>query len=401
MSRLMLLGGIFMIAGLWGCSSPSRGWGSPGLLTEADWPPRLTKGLRYLAANVPGVLSCPSDVEAGTPVRVVRAAAYGLGVVLELDDADGEETSSSVQETELVFVSFSPLGRDEQRLEDRPGGLRGRIAPEDLWEGVCWHLYEPRDVSACGLVVHLGGNKYVRRALLADGWAVLSAANTGRCLRRRANPVSFEVERGERVNEVAAEIAEIFDDELADWPYSLEAVLQYLRDWRPDLRQTPSAIMGFSIGALGLPAVVARLPDRFGAAVLVAGGANLLEVSHRTTKTDSGLELSWAGAPPRQEDWQELYAAYLGRARLDPYHTAAALAGMPVLVYHGHYDRVVPADTGELLFGRLNEAQRYAFPVGHQHLLRVVMRLQAGHVVEWMKAALASSPDGRGKTPLP
>jgi predicted esterase len=169
-------------------------------------------------------------------------------------------------------------------------------------------------------------------------------------------------------------------------------VLQYLAQHQPEIRQAPAAIMGFSIGAIALPAVVARMPERFGAAVIVAGGANLLEISQRTAKTDSGIELEWIGTQPLQADWQTLYAAYLAHVRLDPYHTAAALNGMPVSIYHGSFDRVVPASTGDLLFARLGEVQRHVFPVGHQHLLRVVMRLQADQVARWTEAALATPP---------
>ena len=150
--------------------------------------------------------------------------------------------------------------------------------------------------------------------------------------------------------------------------------------------------MGFSIGAIALPVVAARMPDRFQAAVLVAGGANLLEISHRTDKPDSGITLNWLDVQPREEDWHALYEAYLAQARLDPYHTAAALTGIPLLVYHGSFDRVVPASTGELLFARLGAAERHVFPVGHKHLLRVVMRLQAEPIAQWTEAALTALP---------
>jgi len=156
------------------------------------------------------------------------------------------------------------------------------------------------------------------------------------------------------------------------------------------------AVMGFSIGALGLPAVVARLPERFQAAVVVAGGANLLRISQCTSKADSGIRLNWVGAKPTREDWQRLYVAYLERSKLDPYHTAAALADMPVLVYHAHFDRVVPAATGALLHARLGKPRRFAYPLGHRHLLRVAIRLEADRIARWTETALsrqAAKPD--------
>jgi len=247
--------------------------------------------------------------------------------------------------------------------------------------------------------VHLGGNKYVRRALLARGWAVLSSSTTGRYSQRRASPQTFQIERGEGLPQVAAQLAATIDDELADWPYALEAVLAYLGEHRPDIPQRPLAIMGFSIGALGLPAVVARMPERFQAAVLVAGGANLLEVARRSHKRDRGFELKWTGPKPVEQEWQQLYAAYLQHTKLDPYHTAAALRKMPVLVCHACFDQVVPAATGELLHARLGKPQRFVYPVGHRLLLRVVMRLEAGRIVEWTEAALTKRPSPRAEDP--
>ena len=407
-----LVAGILVTVGLAGCTSPRRDSGHPGLLADADWPPRITAGLEQLAANTPYVLG-PGQFEPGQrgepqprpesderPAWITRSALYGRGIVLELKYAKRAELPELSDDTELAFVSFSPVTRCGGRVDSQRVRVPEKLTWDDLRTSVHWHLYEPQEGAARGLIVHLGGSKYVRRALLADGWVVLSASNTGRCLQRRANPISFEIERGEKLKQAATQIATVFDDELADWPYSLEAVLQYLADHRPDVRQTPAAIMGFSIGALALPAVVARLPDDFGAAVLVAGGANLLEISHRTSKPDSGIVLRWVGDPPRQEDWQELYAAYVEHARLDPYHTAAALTSMPVLIYHGHYDQVVPAATGEMLFARLGEAQRYAFPVGHRQMLRLVMLVQAGRIAEWTQAALATPPRA-GEKALP
>lgn len=395
----LLVGGLIAVAFSNGCATQARRGGSASLVAEADWPPRITVGLERLAADVPDVLLSEREEESGTPIRVVRCVAYGLGIVLELDSDKPDESVGSTRETELVFISFSPLTRAGERLDRRRTRLPKRITFDDPRAGVPWHLYEPKDGSARGLIVHLGGNKYVGRALLKRGWAVLSASSTGRFLQRRQDPITFEIERGEHLIETAGQIALVFDDELADWPYSLEAVLQYLAEHRTDIPQTPTAVMGFSIGAIALPAVAARMPDRFQAAVLVAGGANLLEIARRTHKPDIGIKLEWVGDEPRPEDWRQLYAAYLEQVRLDPYHTVAALTEMPVLMYHAAYDQVVPGAMGELLFARMGDVERLVFPVGHKHLLRVVMRLQAERIVEWTETALSEPP--RTSEPIP
>jgi alpha-beta hydrolase superfamily lysophospholipase len=394
------------IAGmLTGCAAQSAGVASAQPTAYAGWPARITTGLDQLAADTPHVLrpdpfGSARSGEAGpdaeseeSAARVVRAAACGLGIVLELQHIKPDDGPHRPDERELVFISFSPLVRDGSGL-DQPVRLPAEITPDDVHAGVPWHLYEPRKQLPRGLVVHLGGNKYVRRALLKDGWAVLSSPGTGGYLRWRESPRVFEIERGERLNETVAQLAAVIDDELADWAYSLEAVFEYLAAQRPDIPQQPLVIMGFSIGALGLPAVVARMPDRFQAAVIVAGGADLIEIARRSKKANPGIRLEWRGDQPAQEDWQALNAAYLERVKLDPYHTAAAVAEIPVLVCHAHFDQVVPAATGELLHTRLGKPQRFVFPVGHRHLLRIVMRLQAGRIVQWIEAAV-SEPSAR------
>jgi predicted esterase len=382
-------GALLALAGLGGCVSRSPGPGSPGALAEADWPARITTGLDRLVAGVPSALRVPQDAGTASLVHVSRSESCGLGIVLELANPASEPSADSVPGLEFVFLSFSPLAADAEPGDQLPRAITG----DDLRAGVHWHLYEPDDQAPRGLIVHLGGNKYVRRVLLRRGWAVLNAPSTGRHVLRRANPIPFEVEPGERLDQAAVQIAALFDDELADWPYSLEAVLQYLAKHHPGVPQKPTAVMGFSIGAIALPAVVARMPDRFEAVVLVAGGANLLEISCRTSKTDSGIDVTWPERQPRVQDWETLYAAYLARAKLDPYHSAAALSGMPLLIYHAGFDRVVPASTGELLFARAGAAERHVFPVGHKHLLRIVMRLQAEQIVRWTEAALAAAQD--------
>lgn len=406
--RLWRLGLLLSSAGLTGlligCAGHSRTTRSTGLIAEADWPTRITAGLEQLATRLPRVLGhdqldASDSGEAGrdtesaqAAVSVIRAVALGLGVVLELGPTGSDDTPPPEDETELAFVSFSPLARDGDRSDPESARLPAKITLRHVRDGVRWHLYESHRSPPRGLVVHLGGNKYVRRALRKRGWAVLSSSSTGRYLQRRESPQVFEIDGSDDLENVAARLATIFDDELADWPYSLEAVLEYIAVHRPDIPQEPLVVMGFSIGALGLPAVFARMPDRFEAAVVVAGGANLLEIAHRSRKANRGIELRWSGAEPTGNECERLYAAYLERVKLDPYHTAAALTEMPVLLYQARYDRVVPAATGESLYLRLGKPERLVFPVGHGQLLRVVMRLQAKRIVDWMEAALSGTP---------
>ena len=252
-----------------GCAAQQRAAPPASRVVRVAWPPRITAGLKQLATNTPHVFEldqvAPSrssargaQAEHSRPaVDVVRSIPSGLGIVLELRQPDGQGDPLPTKDIDLAFVSFSPLAEQahaSQTESDRPTEsaatsarrLPERITPRDLRAGVTWHLYMPSKPPPRGLVVHLGGNKYVRRALLKRGWAVLNSAGTGRFFQHRTSPLI--IEPGNDLDDVAARIASRFDDELADWPYSLEAVLEYLGKYHPEVPQKPAVVMGFSIG---------------------------------------------------------------------------------------------------------------------------------------------------------
>lgn len=377
-----------------GCVTPT-GSAQAAPPAQIHWPARITAGLAELAARTPGVIEL---ADAGPTVgrkgdsarpretlRITRRTVCGCGIVLAVERLSTSARAAGEQPDEFVFVSF-PAGEAESTDVTLPA----RISADDIRRGVRWQLYEPRRRPARGLVVHLGGNKYVRNALLRHGWAVLHSPAPGRFLLRRQQPQVLTITPQTDLETLAARIAAAFDDELADWPYALEAVLSAVAEARPDLPQRPLVLMGFSIGALGLPAVAARLATRCDAAVVVAGGANLLEISQRTSKAERGLELRWPPGRPTAEDWQRLLSAYLAHSTLDPYHTAPAAAALPLLVYQGYFDQVVPTANGELLYARLGRPRRIVYPFGHRQLLRWAMRLEAGRIVEWVEQTVGA-----------
>jgi pimeloyl-ACP methyl ester carboxylesterase len=244
---------------------------------------------------------------------------------------------------------------------------------------------------ARGIVLHLSSlagfdyEKPVIDALCHDGWLVVQIdAST---VRRQENPV--RVERGGDVREAAAELAEMIDNRVAEIGYAAEAVLDYLHDTRPELGDRPVMIAGYSAGALVGPAVGALLHDRIEGVVLVGGGANLLNIARRSSLTNGGIAVRWVGPPERadvdasDEDWARLEDAYLSASKLDPNNTAPYLADKPVLVLHGIFDDIVPADTGELLYERLGRPERFVYTLGHRGLF---WRLpaQAGLIRRWI-----------------
>ena len=186
-----------------------------------------------------------------------------------------------------------------------------------------------------------------------------------------------------------------------------EAILDALHTLYPATRTVPTVVVGFSAGALSAPAVVAKMRDKVSAAVLIGGAANLVEVGARSTFYDGGITLETRplkpGEPtsnrdrpnrPSRELVRQLGSRYLELSKLDPYHTAAALRGMPVLQVHAIWDTWVPADLGELLEDRLGRPDQLWHTGGHG-MLFYFLPSQAGWISEWIERAVAAPQAGR------
>ncbi len=214
--------------------------------------------------------------------------------------------------------------------------------------------------------------------------------------RRRAMPEGIEVARledsiadlrrpplmlrtPEDADRSGAIAARAIDQVLAQNAYAAEAALLALHQVHPSTRELPLTIVAFSAGALSAPAAAARLRDRLACAVLIGGGANLMQIATESTLTDGGIRLTDREglvdprSTPRDArtrrpdpDLRRLFLdRYLAHSRLDPYHTAAVLNGVPVLQFHAIWDTWVPAASGELLTQRLGDPQRLLMPGGH------------------------------------
>src|SRR5262249_9522724 len=142
-------------------------------------------------------------------------------------------------------------------------------------------------------------------------------------------------------------------------------ILEYLQEHQTDIPQERILIFGFSAGALAAPTIAARLHDRVSAMILVCGGANLLDITLRSTARRSAVQITIAGRPLSGAHTRALAAQSLARVRLDPWHTAPYCADIPTLVVHGSTDRIVPADTGEVLWQRLGRPERWTCAGGH------------------------------------
>lgn len=271
-------------------------------------------------------------------------------------------------------------------------------------------LFEPEG-PARGLVVHLTGltgmhpERSIIRGLTEAGWAVLSVEPPNVGLRPSRHRV-FHLISVNIVTEqsgaapqhtmtpaapasLVAFIAEgAVTQYLAELAYAVEAGLDALATDRPELAQRPLVLAGFSMGAIALPAVAARLEGRgIDAAVLAGGGANILYIA-RESSLGVGLRASIDGRALSESELRDVERTYAQLARLDPLNAADALAGVPVLMLHAQFDRIVPSSAGELLYDSLGRPERWTYPAGHLGLYWL-LGTQADDIARWIGRAAA------------
>jgi pimeloyl-ACP methyl ester carboxylesterase len=190
-------------------------------------------------------------------------------------------------------------------------------------------------------------------------------------------------------------IAVRINENLAQRAYAMEAALELLHEDRPDLTAEPSVLVGCSAGAINLPAMAARMPERADAAVLVAGGADVLDIVTSTSLAQERIRLRVGDRAPRWDELERLKDLVREQATLDPYHASAFLSDTPVLLLHAMLDTIVPARNGDLLYERLGRPERWSYPMGHL-LLFAWLPTQAAAIADWIDDALEPvQPDQR------
>jgi len=205
--------------------------------------------------------------------------------------------------------------------------------------------------------------------------------------------------------ELAAQAASVADDRVAECAYATDAALDHVFNLRPELADMPVVLVGMSGGALALPSVYAFTPERYSAAVLIAGGANFLNImidSNYRDWIDAIIidfdPLSDDLGKPDQSQIDSLSSLYLKHSRLDAYDTAPLLEHIPVLVLHASNDRAVPAATGDLLYQRLGKPERWTYPLGHE-LIFAALPTQIPRIDRWIKQQLPQSAIGAATDP--
>lgn len=227
--------------------------------------------------------------------------------------------------------------------------------------------------------------------LRAHGWAVLRMmAQPSRFTER----VSYRLDLGNPDTQVAR-VAYDTDDRVAECAYAARAALAHVGKLHPDVARLPRIAIGMSGGAMTLPTVLACEPEKYAAAVLIAGGCDFFAITRETNYTflvDS-VHYEWTPAEPTPEQVKALDAAYLAHSRLDSYHTAAAIRDKPILMIHADHDGAVPAHLGDLLWERLGRPERWVQTAGHEELF-MKLSAQMDRIMEWIGSNTAK-PAGR------
>lgn len=356
--------------------------------------------------------------------RIVYQRKFGQGIIRRVRYADRVFTrfvSYSTLEDRPVDTRIPKLVQRSREslqkfLESNATGLK----PNDektltlLYEGTQIQLAEPkpealRNGKSAGLIVHIAGLGSIEyeQPLLDElrerGWTVLRI-ETPSVWWYESPP--YRIDRESDITPTAHRLAMVIDDLVAETAYAAEAALEYLARERPAISQSPMVMVGCSAGSLASPAVVARLPGKFDAAVLVSGGANLLKLSQMSDLTDGGIQLVWTDPVGNAAQRNHLYDEFLAASQLDPFRTSIAMRSMPVLMVQAAFDTTVQASGGDLLWECLGRPERWTFPGGHRMLF---WRLHdhVKPIAEWVdkhakvirKVPVSAAAGTGGKTP--
>lgn len=229
--------------------------------------------------------------------------------------------------------------------------------------------------------------------LRSRGWSVLRLLSQPS---RFTEQIMVNVAAGEGAEEGRAFAAHA-DDRTAECAFAVEAGIRHMIERDGRLEGKPRAILGFSGGAILLPAVVARNPDAYETAILVAGGANAASISIDSTFMKQFIKSVFFDFED-EADRAAFEHAYLRHATLDGYHAAAQFDGdTRVLVVDGTFDKAVPFATSTLMVERFVESGltpvRRTYPTNHVMLFMSLSEM-IGQVNEWVDGGELGLPQG-------
>jgi fermentation-respiration switch protein FrsA (DUF1100 family) len=320
-------------------------------------------------------------------VQVLHRQHAGLGLICEVQRADQPREWYDPR-VFMFYTSQTPV-MSADRTPGPPSPMYEEVDGTPL-DGVIYRLRpDPRGVTCeRGIVLALrplSGATYTRSTInemRERGWVVIESslgfgvAGVGdhRDARNDADLDRF-----------GAGIGELLNERLSEWAYGCEAMVQLVRQERPNLENKPIVVLGFSAGAIGAPTVAARLGEQVKGVVLVGGGVDVARIAQTSTLSDFGLGVTFNGERVSGEKLDRLSDAYLKAATLDSFHTASSLRHTPALMLQAVADDIVPVQTGQELYERMGKPERWLFGGGHELLF-----LQLG----WFDTKIADWVDG-------
>jgi len=351
---------------------------------HGSWHRRLPKEgdeaiVRALAAGRAG--------EAGYQFRL-----EGEGAFIFQRDSEVPAPKGARGRDEPSFMFVFASGRVAERRADEP-----RVEVQRTWFAYYDHRRggsaEPGDPGE-GVVMLLPGLFGVPEGVV-DVMVATMRQRGWNVVRMLAPPAGFvarsdlKIDSGAGAEASAREAASELMDRVAETAYAAEGAIGHVLARRPALSDRPKVILGGSAGALALPAAVMRTPGVYDAAVLIAGGANLLEIVTRSSYTGpvEALEFEWTGfdGTPDRGALERVASAYLAHAPLDAGNAAAALHGTPVLMLQATADDAIPPDTGDRLWRALGEPERWLVSGNHLTLF-MSLWLYTPRIMDWVEA---------------
>lgn len=348
-------------------------------------------------------------LEQGMSIRLPPVASEGkryVGVVLHLNAMFGNEyevrTLEEFTRRGWAVIDLKPTSQVSSPIPEK-------------WQERAREITREQTALMARVCTEIGGSPLLKPKTMAE-FQTLSRQYTNHPLMAQMIKLGEElavINRGafvasslEDAPRAGKELADELDQAQAGSAYATEAVLDYIKTQREDLKDIPIVVIGFSGGALTTPTVAARILDQIRAVVIIGGAADCFAASQLSTFNNGGLNVRTSLDDPKNPAPvpPELLAAisreYLAASTLDPYHTAPLLREKPVLFVAGSSDTWVPAQCGDLLYERLGKPDRLMISAGHE-LLFFFLPSKAPFIADWVeKHALHSASDAKTNTAM-
>lgn len=365
--------------------------GERGIIRVLEAPHGLVSGIQRgptVAASMLAVFS-PVVEEKIREVRLEGANSYGYRVARESERPRRSPAGVPNQSFEYVSASPRDVGDGEVDLEI-----------QRTW----FSVFEPAaTVQTRGSVLLMPGLfgtpepilNLLTAELRNEGWVVV---------RMMAQPSRFTEQMHwsidlDNMDQNTPEIGMMSiiretTDRAAECAFAARAAMRHVTSEYRELAELPRIAIGMSGGAMTLPTVVAIEPEKYTAAIMIAGGADFftMNIESNYQQMINAVRFTWKPGHPDKQQIRDLSRVYLSQAPLDSYHTSLLLRGKPMLMIHGNFDLAVPAHLGDLLWDRLGRPERWAEDAGHEE---VFMRLpqKVRPMITWLNLHLPALPE--------